>query len=142
MAKKPAKKSSSGNKPSGGLNISGGRDVSIGGDVVAGNKTTTSTTTINISALDRAFGEVEKKVEALPVAPDVKAEVQETADKIKEEVKKGEQADPSKVERWLKIIGTMTPDIVQVIGAALVNPAAGVGTAIRLIAKKASEGQA
>jgi hypothetical protein len=137
MAKKPAKKSSGGAQ-AGGLNISSGRDLSVGGDVVGRDKTTT---TINVSGLEKAFGEVDKKVDALPVPADVKAEVKENVEKVKEEVKKGEQADPAKIERWLKVIGTMTPDIVQVIGAALVNPAAGVGTAIRLIARKAQQGQ-
>jgi hypothetical protein len=138
MAKKPAKKTSRRNKSGAGLSISGGRDVSVGGDVVMGNKTTT--TTVNLSALDKALQPVQQKIDALPVAPDAKAELKENVQKIRDEVKKGDQADPARVERWLKFIGAISGDIVQVVGAALVNPAAGAGTAIRLIAQKAQQG--
>ena len=54
-----------------------------------------------------------------------------------QEVKKGQEANPAKVERWLHGLAAMADDIFQVTVTTLVNPVAGVGQAIRLIAQKA-----
>ena len=47
---------------------------------------------------------------------------------------------PNKVERWLKFLADMAPDILEVTAATLANPIAGVATAIRKIAEKAQAG--
>ena len=135
---------------SGGVNITGGSgNISVGGDVVGRDKvtTTTTTTTYGIGAdglaqLLQQFQQINKKIDELPDSPDLdKDELKETVKKVEEEVKKGEEANSSKVERWLKFIGSMSNDILQVTAATIANPAAGVGTAIRLIAQKAQQSQ-
>jgi hypothetical protein len=82
---------------------------------------------------------VYKQIEARPEDPDVdKEELTETVQKVEQEAAKGEEANPTKMERWLKFLGDMAPDILEVTAACLTNPLAGVGTVIRKIAEKAS----
>ena len=70
---------------------------------------------------------------------DEKQELKDTVKKIEEEVKKGEEAKPEKVERWLKFVAGMSNDILQVTAATLTNPVAGVAKAVQLIAQKAQQ---
>lgn len=134
---------------SGGVNISG-KNVKVGGNVAGHDQhiTTTNTTTHGISGSDLAklleqFQQINKRIEAQPEDPNVdKAEVKDTVAKIQEEVKKGEGANPTKVERWLMNLGTMSDDIFQVTAATLTNPVLGVAKAIQLIAAKAKEEKA
>ena len=118
---------------------------SVGGDVVGGDKTTTTTTTITsgidataLAQLVAAFKGIETKIDTRPPDPTVdKGELKETVKKVEEEVKKGEEANPTKVERWLKFLGDMAPDILQVTAATLANPVMGLSLAIKKIADKA-----
>jgi hypothetical protein len=128
---------------SGGVNISGGT-VNVGGDIVGRDKVTTTTTYgiggDQLAALVKEFSQISKKVDEVKLPADVdKAEVKDTVKKIEEEVKKGDQANGAKVERWLKFLGDMSGDILQVTAATLTNPALGVTKAVQLIAKKAQE---
>lgn len=130
---------------SGGINIStSGGTVTIGGDVVGGDKIVTATNiTTGISGgelveLLKQFAEINRRVDARSADPKIdRDELKDTVRRIEEEVKKGERADPDKVERWLTFLASMADDIFQVTAATLVNPAAGVARAIQLIAQKA-----
>ena len=90
------------------------------------------------------FAQVYRQIEARPEDPDVgKDELTETVQKIEKEAAQGEKANPHKVERWLRFLGEMAPDILDVTTACLINPVAGVATVIRKIAEKArAEAQA
>ena len=127
---------------SGGVNITGG-NVTVSGDLVGRDKITTTTHGISggeLAELIRQFAQINKSIDARPEDPNVdKAELKETVKKIEEEVKKGEEANPTKVERWLKFLAGMADDVFQVTAAALANPVAGVAKTIQLIAKKAKE---
>jgi hypothetical protein len=84
------------------------------------------------------FQEVYRCIEQRPEDPDVdKEELTETVQKIEQETAKGEEANPNKVERWLRFLGEMAPDILDVTVACLTNPVTGVATAIRKIAERA-----
>ncbi len=149
-----------------GISIKSGRDTKIGGDVVQGDKITTTTHTgDNISVGDitgssgiaigrgaqasvtagasaaelaKAFADIYKQIEARPPDPNVdKDEVKQEVRRIEEELKKGEEANASKVERWLRGLADMAPDIFEVTVAALTSPAAAVGAVIRKVAEKA-----
>ena len=139
---------------SGGI-VFHGNVGSIGGDVVGQDKKT-ATTTVNVTTtatttntgidpgrlmiLLKQFEKITKRIDELPDDPNVdKDELRETVTKIQDEVKKGDQANTTKVERWLKFIADMSDDILSVTVKALTNPAAGVAEAIRLIAQKAKE---
>jgi hypothetical protein len=118
------------------------RTVSITGDgnVVGDRSSAAVTKTRGLDGQDLAalFDHVYQRIESRPPDPDVdKEELVGTVKKIQEEAAKGEQANPKKVERWLKTLGLMADDIVEVTAACLLNPAAGVATVIRKVAEKA-----
>jgi hypothetical protein len=80
------------------------------------------------------------QIEARPADPDVdKGEIQNQVQNIEKEAAGGEEANPSKVGRWLNGLLEMAPDIFDVTVASLVNPVAGVATVIRKVAQKAKE---
>ena len=59
--------------------------------------------------------------------------------KIEQEAARGEEANPNKIARWFKTLGTMAPDILEVAAACLANPVTGVATVVRKIAQKAQQ---
>jgi hypothetical protein len=87
--------------------------------------------------LAKLFAGVYQKIETRPESQDVgKEEITGTVKNIETEVKKGEAANPKKVERWLKTLAGMAPDILEVTIATLTDPLAGIATVIRKIAEK------
>ncbi|MBI5032057.1 MAG: zinc ribbon domain-containing protein [Chloroflexi bacterium] len=131
---------SPGHDPNGSGKMSGGQ-VQVGGDVAGRDKITTTTTGLDASTLvelTKQFAKIYQKIDARLEDPNTdKTEIKDTVQKIEEEVKKGEQANPAKVERWLKFLAGMADDIFQVVASTLASPIAGVAKAIQLIAKKA-----
>ena len=87
--------------------------------------------------LARAFERIQEHIAARPDDPDLdKQELSTTVGKIEEELGKGEQANPSKIQRWLKFLAMMAPDILEVVLAALTGPIPGITAAVRVIAEK------
>lgn len=135
-------------KQEGGVNfnVSGG-SFSIGGNVVGRDMVTNTTTNITygagvdpnkMAALLKEFETIKKKIADLDdVEDEDKDDLKTNVQRVEDEVKKGEQADAPKVEKAIKKIAAMSDDILKVVVASLVNPAAGVAEAIRLIAQKA-----
>jgi hypothetical protein len=144
----------------GDVNASGdfvGRDKTVHGDEVRGDKISGDKTTMgNVSnatvaagsgsqvtqgvsgaELAALFDSIYKLIDARPDNPDVdKEELQETVKKIQTETSKGEEANPSKVGRWLKVLADVAPDILEVTVSSLINPVAGVASAIRSVAER------
>jgi hypothetical protein len=90
--------------------------------------------------LTELFASIYECIKARPPDPDVdKEELSENVQRIEREAAKGEEANDNKIERWLRTLAAMAPDIFEVTVAALTHPLAGVATAIRKIALKASE---
>ena len=136
------------------------RPMHVGGDYVGGNKTVTQTAggdivqgnkvTITYGAdpaaaasLAEAFARIDKLIAARKEDPSVdKSEIKQQVERISGEAQKGEQANESKVERWLVGLAGMAEDIFDVTVASLTNPALGVATVIRKIAAKAKAEQA
>ncbi|MBL8055175.1 MAG: hypothetical protein JNK29_00690, partial [Anaerolineales bacterium] len=86
----------------------------------------------------RQFAAIKRQVDGLPdVADEDKQDLKTNVSRIEEEVKKGETADATKVDKALKKIAGMSDDILKVVAATLSNPAAGIATAVQLIAQKA-----
>jgi hypothetical protein len=84
------------------------------------------------------FSGIYRQIQARPPDPEVdKAEIAETVRRIEEEVKKGEDAAPGKVERWLKTLALMAKDIFDVTVACLAHPVAGIAEVVRKVAAKA-----
>lgn len=89
----------------------------------------------------KLFNTVYQQIRARPEDPDVdKEELTDTVQKIQSEVAKGERANPSKVERWLRNLAVMADDIFDVTVACLTSPVAGIATVIRKVAEKARSG--
>jgi hypothetical protein len=121
-------------------NISGSSGVAIGRGARA---TVTHNAGGDADALARAFASIYATIEArqpLPSDGGDKDDILGAVQKTQNEVAKGEQASPARVEQLLKQVATMAPDIAQVIAATLASPIAGIATAVRLVAEKARAG--
>ena len=113
-------------------NISRSRGVAIGRGARA-----TVQSGIGSKELAELFSSIYQKIESR--SPDPLAEKEEITDQVKRiesEVAKGEKAQPEKVERWLRNLAAMAPDILDVTLATITSPLAGISMAIRLIAQK------
>jgi hypothetical protein len=116
-------------------NISGSSGVAIGRGARA-----TVTQGLSGDEIAKLFDSVYQRIEARPEDPTVdKEELTETVQRIEAEVAKGEAANPTKVERWLRTLASMADDIFEVTAASLVSPAAGIAAVIRKVAAKARE---
>lgn len=134
-----------GKKPgdqNGGVSISAG-SVTVGGDVVGRDKITTTTHSVGaegLAQLSRQLAHIKQQIDERPADPTVdKDELKGTVERIEREVRKGEAANPARVERWLRFLAEMADDVFQVTVAALSHPAAGVAKAVQLIAQRARE---
>jgi hypothetical protein len=86
----------------------------------------------------KLFATVYQHIQTRPEDPNVdKPELIELIRKIEQEAAKGEAANPTKLERWLKTVALMAPDIWEVTVASLAHPLAGVATVIRKVVEKA-----
>ena len=121
-----------------GIHIESGRDSNIHGDVVGGDKITT----YNSEFLVKQFAQIQEKIDQRTDDPQVdKTELKNLVENVEKEVKKGDEANRGKVERWLRFLAEMADDVFQVTAATLANPLAGVTKAIQLIAQKAKDPQ-
>ncbi|MCA9325229.1 hypothetical protein KDA23_04165 [Candidatus Saccharibacteria bacterium] len=118
---------------SGGAYIGG--NATAGGNFIGRDKITTTQYGLNGDELAALFDQVYQQIEHHPPDPNVdRDEIEETTRKIQEEVQKGGDANVTKVERWLKTLKEIAPDVLEVIAGVLVNPVAGVADDIRRVA--------
>ncbi|MBI5935251.1 MAG: hypothetical protein HY867_16240 [Chloroflexi bacterium] len=61
----------------------------------------------------------------------------QNVEQVVKEAEKGEEADPSRIERLLNAISAMAPDILDVIVTTIGNPLAGIRLVIKKIGEKA-----
>jgi hypothetical protein len=109
-----------------------GRDQTIEGDRQQGDRY--GVDVAELAALFQTiYGEIDQRPSDSSVEP---GELRETVQKIEQEVGKGEDANPDKVERWLRYLADLAPDILNVTVAALINPVTGVAAAVRVIARR------
>lgn len=119
---------------SGGVNIHGSANVQ--GDVVGRDKMVIGTQAS--AEITRQFAEIKRLIAVRPPDTNVdKTELRETAEKIEQEVRKGDNANPDKVERWLVFLAQMSHDIFEVTATTLANPVAGIAKVVQLVAQKA-----
>ena len=122
---------------SGGVNITGST-VNVGGDITGRDKTTR----INygeLAELREQFEFIQRTIDQIADTAGVdKSELKSIVQGIEQEVTKGEIADKSKVERWLKSLAEVADDVFQITVATLANPAVGVAKAIQLVAQRAT----
>jgi hypothetical protein len=86
---------------------------------------------------DKLFELLEERINARPEDPNAdKQEIQEQVNQIKVEAAKREQANPKKLERWIKNLAGMAPDIVDVMAASLGGPLSGLTAVIQKTAAR------
>ena len=136
----------------GGVNIGGisGGSFSVGnfdasakagGDIVGRDKITTDQATPGApdspqAVLEAALEQWRKEMQPLFARlsdEDDREYAEKTAAKVVEEAKKGQTADPGKIEGFLERISNMAPDIIEVTAKTLQNPFAGVGLVLEKI---------
>ncbi len=106
---------------------------------VAAGKNITQTNTQGTSAQDLAalFNAIYKQIDNRPNDPNVeRSEIRETVQNIQNETTKGDEANPNKIERWMKFLKELAPDILEVTANAMLSPVSGVTSAIKKIAEK------
>ena len=93
--------------------------------------------------LEKLFKRAHKKIKTRPEDPKVaKEKLENQVKKIETEAAKGETADQTKLERWLKILAKMAPDIVEVMAASLAGPVAGFTVVFKKIVERAKASSA
>jgi hypothetical protein len=87
--------------------------------------------------LAAAFAALHRLIDTRPEDPNVdKLELKDTVHKIETETSKGLEANPAKIERWLKVLLHAAPDILEVTTATLANPLAGLSLAVRAVVER------
>lgn len=132
-----------------------GRNKQIGGDqnVVQGsisggvivqgrgaNVAVQQSSGINEEQLSLVFEKIHQAIQSRPDDPNIdKEELSETVQKIEQEIKKGDQANDSKLKRWMESLNKMAPDIVDVILASLGGPVSGLTAVLKKVAEHARQ---
>jgi len=113
-------------------------DVSKSNVAVGRGARVTVSTGWSDALLEQQFQKIYERIEERPADADVdKKEISSTVESLQSEVSKGENANPNKVERWLKTLAEIAPDILDVVLAAMLSPASAISTVLRKIAEKA-----
>jgi hypothetical protein len=63
-----------------------------------------------------------------------KVELARTVTQVEREAAKGEEADLGRLAHLLKVLKAVAPDVLEVTAMALLNPVAGIATAVRKVA--------
>ena len=89
--------------------------------------------------MDKLFKRIHKEVRARPEDPKHdKEKLEAQVTKIESEAAKGEKADKDRLERWIRTLAKMAPDIVEVMAASLAGPVAGFTVVFRKIVERAN----
>lgn len=112
--------------------IEGSAGIAIGRKAVASSRQG-----VTADEMAELFEGIYRAIEGRSPDADVdKDEIKETVKKIENEAERGEEANPNKIERWLKTLETMAPDIFEVAVATWANPVAGLGLVLKKVAEK------
>lgn len=84
------------------------------------------------------FKRVRRKLKSRRADPVVdQAKLEGQVKKIETEAAKGSKADPGKLERWIRTLAKMAPDIVEVMAASLAGPVTGFSMVFKKIVERA-----
>src|SRR5215212_1685977 len=110
------------------INASGSARVNVGQQIIHQGS----------PELEKLFKRVHEDIKVRPANSEVdKARLENQVKKIEAEAAKGEAADLSKLERWMKTLAKMAPDIVEVMAASLAGPTAGFAVVFKKIVERA-----
>lgn len=126
--------------------------MSIKGQNVIGTISASGSARVNVGQqiihqvtpeMEKLFKRAHKRIRGRPEDPKVdQAKLENQVKKIEAEAAKGEAADQSKLERWLKTLAKMAPDIVEVMAASLAGPVAGFAVVFKKIVERAKAASA
>ena len=95
---------------------------------------------IDANELNTLFEKLYQHIDARPPDPNVdKEEIVETVQKIQEETSKGQQANETKLTRWIDNLNKMAPDVIDVALASLGGPVSGITAVLKKIADRARQ---
>lgn len=112
------------------------RDVKNVDVINQGRGTVTVTYGSDASELAEKFLDIYRLIDTRPEDPNVdKDEVARTVKDVESETSK-QEPNTVKIERWLKRLGGLAPDLLPVVVSTLLDPSLGVATAVCTVAKK------
>src|SRR6266852_1462712 len=102
--------------------VSANRDV-IGGNKIVGGDEISGDIGTNAADLATLFDRVYRQIDAPSAERKANAdEIRETVQRVQTEAGKGDQADASRIDRWLGTLGDVAPDVLEVLVDAFANP--------------------
>jgi hypothetical protein len=86
----------------------------------------------------KIFSLLQQHVDKMPPG-DEKDETKDALNKLQKEAQKGNAADESRVQKYIKFLGDTAPDIWEVAVDTFLNPVKGLSTVFRKVAERARE---
>lgn len=137
------------------INTAGGDFVlgdKIEGDLVEGDKIAGDKITVigdqaqvdvrhglDAAALAELFKEVNRRIDRLPAQAEIdQDELKDTAQRVEQEVAKGDQANSDRLKRWLEVLEKYAPEVVEIVVNTLLNPGTGAASAVKSVLKQFS----
>jgi hypothetical protein len=120
-------------------------DIKGNVNVAGGDMTTYQITTgLSGAEIKQLFNQIYTNIEARPQTSsadkeELKAEVKEIEATVNEVAQKNEKVDEGFLSRSFRNIARIAPDVLDVVVAALANPALGIGTVVKKIAERAKQ---
>ena len=115
--------------------ITGGTGIAIG---TGASATVSQSTFTKDDPITYAFKSIEQALVAMPDGPHKEA-ADTVIKNLETEAHKGNQADETKIQRWMNFLAEIAPDIWEVAINTLSNPIKGVGVAFIKVARKAKK---
>ena len=111
-----------------------------GGDITGGDHIEIRSGGTSPESITQAFAPIYAQIDSLEVLSTMdRADLKATTQEIQSEARKGKKADEAVLQRCLREVGRMAPDILEVILATMTNPVVGLGLVAQKIAKKAGD---
>lgn len=93
--------------------------------------------------MDKLFKRVHRELKRRPADSSVdQAKIEQQVKKIEAEAARGDAADPSKLERWMRSLAKVAPGILEVMAASLAGPVGGFTAVFKNIVQRAVTGAA
>lgn len=115
-------------------------DISGSSGVAIGREARATVTQGGATPPEDLFQDIYRRLDEMAKPEPQKVEdAKELVREIQQEAEKEEEADESVLARKFRMLAMMGPDILDVVTATLVSPAAGIGMVVKKVAAKARE---
>lgn len=90
---------------------------------------------------EKWLAEINARIDALENTPrDEKDDLKHQVGKIDEEIRKGQRAEKSRLEKLINTLSVMAPDIFEVVVATIQSPLMGIGIVLKKVGDKVKLG--